>query len=63
MTTHTRITMTRVAMRAAIWSYIRSVWPDTMPDSEIDRLTHKAVAAVFDVAEQNEQEQKEQATV
>lgn len=61
MTTQTRITMTRVAMRAAIWSWLDSQMQRPHDDSEIDRLTTAAVNAVLDVAEQHEREQTEQA--
>jgi len=58
MTTNTRITMTRVAMRAAVWSFLRSMTPDSVPDSEIDALTQRAANAVLDIVEQHELEQE-----
>ena len=60
MTTPTRITMTRVAMRAAVWSWLDSQMQRPHNDGEIDALTNAAVNAVLDVAEQHEQEAKEQ---
>lgn len=55
MTTQTRTTMTRVAMRAAIWSWLDSQTQRSHDDAEIDALTNVAVNAVLDVAEQHEQ--------
>lgn len=42
----TRVTMARVAMRAAIWSYLSTIAPDGCADVDIDNLTSVAVNAV-----------------
>lgn len=62
MTTLTRITMTRVAMRAAVWSFLDAQTQRSHDDAEIDAPTNAAVNAVLDVAEQDKQEQKQLTT-
>lgn len=53
----THATMARVAMRAAIWSALRTMFPDAT-DADIDRLTNSVVAHGQAVAAEYAKEQE-----